>query len=415
MLSTGVEPRSARRTLSPRLAYVHVAAVIGLALFASSTPSPLYDTYRALWGFSPVVLTLIYATYAIGVLGALLLAGRVSDEAGRRPVLIVSLGALLIASVLFMLASSVAWLFVARAVQGLATGLVLGAASAALLDLHPRRDPAGVGLHNGVVSAGGLGLGALVSAVLVQLLPAPRVVPYAVLLVLFAVAFAGALLMPEPVAAAGRPRLTPQRPSVPPAARRAFVLASLAVISSWSIGGLFLSLGPSLAATLFHTSNHVVAGLGVFALAGTAAAAQLAFGNRPAWVGAALGSLALAAGMVLIVIAAASDSAALYWTGSVIGGAGFGVDFLSGLRALSAAIPPEHRAQVMSAFYVVAYAALSLPAVLAGVLVTPLGLVATFEVFGSVVAALALGVAFEAWRTRPRPAASGTALAFERA
>src|SRR4051795_5413233 len=164
MLSTTAEPRRRRRTLSPRLAYGHVAAVIGLALFASSTPSPLYGTYRVLWGFSPLVLTLVYATYAVGVLAALLLAGRLSDDVGRRPVLLVSLAALMVASVVFALADSVAWLFVARGVQGLATGLVLGAASAALLDLHPRRDPAGVGLHNGVVSAGGLGLGGLVSA-----------------------------------------------------------------------------------------------------------------------------------------------------------------------------------------------------------------------------------------------------------
>src|SRR5436190_18323228 len=133
MLSTTAEPRS---RLSPRLAYAHVAAVIGLALFASSTPLPLYGTYRELWGFSPVVLTLIYATYAIGVLAALLLAGRVSDEAGRRPVLVVSLAALMGASVLFALADSVAWLFAARAVQGVATGLVLSAARAARLAPH---------------------------------------------------------------------------------------------------------------------------------------------------------------------------------------------------------------------------------------------------------------------------------------
>src|SRR3954471_1082461 len=154
MLSTRAEPRF---TLSPRLAYAHVAAVIGLALFASSTPSPLYGTYRTLWGFSPVVLTLIYATYAIGVLATLLVGGRASDDAGRRPVLIVSLAALMGASVLFMLADSVVWLFAARAVQGITTGLVLSAPSAALLDLHPRRDPAAAGLANGVVSASGLG------------------------------------------------------------------------------------------------------------------------------------------------------------------------------------------------------------------------------------------------------------------
>jgi MFS family permease len=199
-----------------------------------------------------------------------------------------------------------------------------------------------------------------------------------------------------------RPRLTPQRPSIPEPVRRPFILAALAVLSSWSIGGLFLSLGPTLSATLFHTQDHVVAGLAVFALGGTAGAAQLAFGRTAPWLGAALGSLALAAGVLMIVVAAGTGSGALYWIGAVVGGAGFGVDFLSGLRALSAVIPPEHRAAVMSAFYVVAYGALSVPAILAGVLVTPLGLNTTFEVFGSVVAGMALLVAFEAWRTRPR-------------
>jgi predicted MFS family arabinose efflux permease len=391
-----------RRTLSPPAAFALVAAVIGLALFASGTPSPLYGTYRALWGFSPVVLTLVYATYAFGVLTSLVLAGRVSDEVGRRPVLLVALGTLMGASLLFMVADSVVWLFVARAVQGLATGLALGAASAALLDLHPRRDPAAVGLTNGVVSAGGMGLGVLVSATLIELLPAPRVLPYVALLVLFAVAFAGALLMPEPVADRTRPRLTPQRPGVPASVRRPFVLAALGVVSSWSVAGLFLSLGPQLSARLFHTPDPLVAGISVFALAGSAAMAQLAFGRTAPWVGAAAGSVALATGMLLIVLATSIDSSAVYLAGAIVGGGGFGVAFLGALRALSAAIPADHRAQVMSAFYIVAYAALSLPAILAGFAVTRLGLQPTFEIFGSVIAALALVVAFEAWRTRPR-------------
>src|SRR3954467_750148 len=106
MLSTRIEPRTRRRTLSPRVAYAHVAGVIGLALFASGTPSPLYATYRELWGFSPVVLTLVYATYAFGVLAALIFAGRISDQWGRRPVLLVSLGTLLVTTVLFMVAGS---------------------------------------------------------------------------------------------------------------------------------------------------------------------------------------------------------------------------------------------------------------------------------------------------------------------
>src|SRR5918998_1214740 len=241
MLSTSVEPR---RTLTPRLAYAHVAAVIGLALFASGTPSPLYGTYRELWGFSPVVLTLVYATYAFGVLAALLLAGRLSDEIGRRPVLLAALGTLMATTVLFMFADSTLWLFLARGIQGVATGLALGAASAALLDLHPKRNPAQVGLTNGVVSAGGMGLGVLLSATLVELAPAPRVLPYVVLLVLFA-------------------------------------------------------------------------GLGVFALAGSGAAAQLAFGRTAPWAGAAGGSLALATGMIAIVLAASTSAPALFWVGAL--------------------------------------------------------------------------------------------------
>src|SRR3954464_7349887 len=192
-------PAAARRTLPPAVAYALAGAIIGLALFASGTPSPIYGIYRELWGFSPLTLTLIYATYAFGVLATLLLVGSVSDQVGRRPVLLISLGGLAAATVLFLLADSAAWLFVARGLQGLATGAALSAASAALLDLHPRRDPAGVGLTNATAAAGGIGLGMLVSSSLVQIGWEPRLLPYAVLLVLIAIAFAGAYWMPEPV------------------------------------------------------------------------------------------------------------------------------------------------------------------------------------------------------------------------
>jgi MFS family permease len=347
------------------------------------------------------VLTLVYATYAFGVLTSLLLAGRLSDDVGRRPVLLVALATLMAAAVVFMLAQSDAWLFVARALQGLATGLMLAAASAALLDLHSRRDSAGVGLTNGVATATGMGLGVLVSATLVQYLPAPRVLPYVVLFVLFAVAFAGALLMPEPVEQRARPRLTPQRPGVPPAVRRPFLLAALGVTSSWSVNGLFLALGPQLSADLFDSTNRVLCGLAFVVLAASAAGAQFVFRRTPPWRGAAAGSVVLAAGMLLIVLAAATGSPALLLAGAAIDGAGFGVAFSGALRALSAAIAPGQRARVMAAFYLVAYTALSVPAVLAGVAVTPLGIAPTFEIFGTIVALLGLIVAYEAWRTRP--------------
>ena len=412
-MSSAIRIPAAGRPLSRRGAYFLAAAVIGLALFASGTPSPLYGTYSEIWGFSSLVLTLVYATYAFGVLATLILAGRLSDEVGRRPILLVSAAALALVTVPFMLADSVAWLFVARGIQGLATGLALSAAAAALLDLHPRRDPVAVGLVNGVASTVGMGTGVLVSAAIVQFLPAPRVLPYVLLALLFIAVLAAAWRLPEPVAVApgARFHLTPARPYVPPVARRPFLLAALAVPSSWSIGGLFLSLGPELSAIVYQSQSHLLAGIAVFMLAGTAAVAQVACGRSAPWAAAVYGSIALAVGMALIVTAAASTSPVLFTVGTIVTGGGFGVAFLGGLRSLSVAIPPEHRAATMSAFYVVAYASLSLPAVIAGIVVGSLGVQETFEVFGAAIAILALLVAREAWRTRPPAAAARPELA----
>lgn len=398
---------AARHPLSRRAAYLLAAATIGLALFASGTPSPLYGTYAELWNFDALVLTLVYATYAFGVLASLILAGRLSDEVGRRPVLIVALATLALATVPFMLADSVAWLFVARGIQGLATGLALSAASAALLDLHPDRDPVATGLANGVASTVGLGSGVIVSAAIVQFLPAPRVLPYVLLLALFLVAFGLAWRLKEPVdvRSGARFRLTPQRPYVPPVARRPFLLAALAVLASWSLGGLFLSLGPELSAIVYGSDGHLVSAVSFFLLAGSASVAQLLFGRSAPWAAAVYGSLALAVGMGAIVASAATGSPLLFTLGSVVAGAGFGVAFLGGLRTLAAAIPAEHRAATMSAFYVVAYGSLSVPAVIAGLVVEPLGVRETFEIFGSAIVVVALLVAREAWRQRPRPAA----------
>ncbi len=394
-------PAERRRTLPNRIAYALAGSVIGLGLFASITPTPLYHAYSVLWRFSPLTLTLIYATYAFGVLASLLLVGGVSDEVGRRPVLLVSLGGLIGATVLFLLADSAAWLFAARAIQGVSTGAALSAASAALLDLHPRRDPAAAGLTNGVAATAGIGLGILVSSSLVRIGWEPRVLPYALVLVLAAIAFAGAYWMPEPVRERSGLRLTVERPKVPAVVRPQFLLAGLAVLSSWSIAALFFSLGPQLALQLFHSTDVIVSGIGIGPLAGSATLAQLLTARTTPWVAASTGSIALAAGMGLIVVAAATDSSVTYLVGSVVGGAGFGAAFLGGLRALVAAIPPEQRAAVMAAFFVVAYASLSVPAVLAGVLVTHISLQSTFEIFGSAVAALALLVALQALRTRP--------------
>lgn len=400
-------PIPRRFQLPPVTAYWLVAAIIGLALFASATPTPLYATYRAEWGFSAFVLTAIFAVYAIGVLVALLFAGRISDDVGRRPVLIGALTVLLVATGLFLVADSVAWLFAARALQGLATGVAMGSAGAALIDLHPRRDSHGAGLANGVGTSLGMGFGVLLASALVQFAPMPLRAPYLVLLVVFAVLLVGSILMPEPVTQTRPLNLRFQKPHVPPAIRGPFLLAALGVLGSWSIGGLYMSLGPQLAAVELHTDNHLAGGVAIFALTVAGAVSQLVFQRTVPWRLTAIGSVVLALGMAAIVGSLSVGSAPLFLAASALTGLGWGGAFLGALRSLTAVIPSQHRAETMSAFYLVAYASLSVPALAAGLVVSSWGLLPTFRIFGAVVVVISLVVAAGAVRTRPGRAGAG--------
>ena len=371
-------------------AFTLVAGIVVLALFASATPSPLYADYAARWHFSTPMLTVVFAAYAVGALTALLLGGRLSDDLGRRPLLAAGLAVLLGAMLLFAFARSVEWLLAARLVQGLATGTILSAAGAALLELEPGRDTGRAGLVNGVSGALGIGTGALVASLLVQDAPDPRVTPFALLCVLLVVAVGGVALLPEPVVRAARPNLRPQRPVVPAEVRGAFALASAGVVASWSIAGLYLALAPSLAMTLLHTHSHLAGGVAVFALGASGGLGQVVLRSLTPRQATAAGALALAAGMAGTVASIPADSAARFLAGSVIAGAGWGVAFMGAIRAISAAAPAQHRAGVIAAFYVVAYLALSVPSVIAGLAVLRLGIDPTFRIFGAVVIVLAL-------------------------
>jgi len=400
-------PRSLPR-LPPRAAYALVAAIIGFALFASVTPTPLYDVYRQEWGFSAFTLTAVFAVYAVCVLVSLLLLGRISDDAGRRPVLAGSLVVLLVATGLFLAATSVEWLFAARALQGLATGVAMGSAGAALLDLHPRHDGDAAGLTNGVVSAVGMGTGALVSAALLELAPSPLHLPFVVVAIGFAVLLAGTLCMPEPVRERRRPSLRPQWPHVPHEIRGAFALAGLGVLAAWSIGGLYMSLGPRLAADVMGTDNQLVAGgLSLLGLTTPGAVTQFLFRDAAPWRLTAVGSLVMGIGVAALTVSLSTGSAALYLGASFVSGAGWGCAFLGSLRSLTTVIPEDHRAEVMSAFYVVAYASLSVPALLAGLAVTQWGLLDAARGFSAVVVLLTLIVAVGATMRRGAPTSAG--------
>src|ERR1700728_5120857 len=74
--------------LSKGAAFYLLASITISFLAGSSAPTPLYALYQAQWGFSPITVTIIFGVYAISVLTALLFVGRLSDNLGRRPVVI---------------------------------------------------------------------------------------------------------------------------------------------------------------------------------------------------------------------------------------------------------------------------------------------------------------------------------------
>ena len=114
------------RTLPRAAAFWLVAATVTTLLAASSAPSPLYAVYQAEFGFSSATLTAIFAVYVLALLMSLLTVGRLSDFVGRRPVLAVALVVQAAAMAVFLAADGVTALFVARVVQGMATGAAIG-------------------------------------------------------------------------------------------------------------------------------------------------------------------------------------------------------------------------------------------------------------------------------------------------
>jgi MFS family permease len=361
-----------------------------LLAFASSAPSPLYVMWQRQWDFSAITLTSVFAVYAVALLGALLVAGALSDHLGRRPVLLMALGIELVAMLGFAEARGVSWLFAARVLQGVATGMAMGALSAALLDLQPDEKPWLGALAGVVAPMTGIATGALATGLLLDHAPSPTKFVFWLLIAGFVLAAGLALLVPETVENDGRWRgaLVP-RIGVPDAVRPAFVRSLPSLGATWALGGMVLSIGPSLTAGVLGAATHVSGGLPIFVMAGISAVASIRTrAVRPRTV-ARFGLVALIVGIAMVVAALGFGSDLLFLAGAAVAGLGFGPGFGGVFRLLTDLAPAERRAEVVSSVLTVSYLAFSVPAIIAGIAVTQVGLRETAEVYGVVLIALA--------------------------
>jgi MFS family permease len=365
-----------------------LAGLFLMLFFASAAASPLYPVYQARFRFSAATLTAVFAVYVLVLLVTLLFLGSVSDYLGRLPVILTALILSEAACAVFLAAHDTGALFIARSLQGVATGLATGPIGAALIDLQPpgsQRAP----LVTSAFSTLGLALGALITSALAQYAPAPTHLIWWALLAVFATGIPAVLAMAEPgtrrpgALASVRPRI-----AVPRQARATFAGAVPCLVATWALGGLYLSLGPTLAAQETGSPNLVWGGLVIFLICGIGAAAAFTLrgiGSRAAMLA---GCLCLLAGVATTFGAIATTAPAAFLAGTGVAGVGFGLAFQGAFRMILALATPGQRAGLVTAVFAVGYLAFSVPALIAGVAATKFGLHSTALVYSASLAAL---------------------------
>lgn len=377
-----------RAALSDRAAFALLASLAISFLAGSSAPTPLYGLYQARWGFSPIMTTMVFGTYALAVLGSLLTIGRLSDHLGRRPVLLVAVTLQAVTMLLFAHARGLSDLVLARVVQGISTGGAIGAIGAGLVDLDRPRGT----VANAVAPMLGTATGGIASGLLVEYLPFPDKLVYALLGLVFVAQAVGVFLMAEP--AQTRPgalaSLKPQL-SVPPQLRPAMLVAAPLLVAAWSFVGFYGSLGPALVKRLFGGGGVLLGGLSLFVMAGSGAVAVLLLRARQGRFMIVTGASALLVGVALTLLATHIASPLIFFLGTAAAGIGFGTGFQGAVRELVPNAPVQARAGVLSVIFIISYLAMGMPAIAAGFRVVHThDLVGTAGELGASVAVLAL-------------------------
>jgi len=364
-----------RRTASPRPllrtggGFWVVATAFLVAMAFSTVPTPLYVLYQQRDHFSSFVVTILFAAYAVGVVFSLFLAGHVSDWVGRRKVLVPALLLEAAAAVLFLVATTVPELFIARLLTGVGVGMITATATAYLSELHASHRPrAGLGRAELVATAanlGGLGLGTLVSGLLAQYVTGPLTTSYAVFLVLLVVSAGLVALVPETVAVESR-TYHPQRVSVPELARAHYFAAGAAAFASFATLGLFTSLAPAFVANTLHLPSRALAGTVAFLVFGSAASTQILFRRKRTRHQLAIGIGTMSAGLAVVTAALFASSLPLFLVGGAAAGAGMGVLFKGSISTVAALSSPTSRGEALAGLFLAGYLGLAVPVLLLG-------------------------------------------------
>ncbi|WP_134121058.1 MFS transporter [Kribbella kalugense] len=371
-MSTMTSSRTAVRIRFAHAPGFWVIAAAFLTTMAFSTiPTPLYAIYQQRDGFPTYVITVIFASYAVGVMASLYLAGHVSDWLGRRRVALLAVLAEALSAVIFLVWPAVPGLLVARFICGVGVGVLTATATAHLSELRqiarPGEDPSRSALISSMVNLGGLAFGPLVGGLLAQYVSSPLQRPYEIFLVLLLLSAIGIALVPETVERLEeRPAYRPQRVALPSSARPLFFASAMGAFAAFAIFGLFTSLAPTFLAGVLHHTSRLLAGVVTFAVFIAGAASQAVFVrlSRPQQL--RLGLVAMSVGLVGVAIGGLIPNLWLFVIGGVVAGAGVGLVFRGAVATAASLADPSSRGEVLAALFLIAYAGLAIPVLAIG-------------------------------------------------
>ena len=384
---------------------------IGILVATGSFPVGLYHSYAEAFDFSAAMLTVVACSSTIGVIVAVVGCGKLSDQIGRRPVLLPAVGIGALCLVGMLVATNVWTLLVARSVTGLAIGLFTGAGTAALTELAAPGETRKAATHAATAGIIGFASGPVVGGLFAEYGPWPLRLVYVVSLFLLLPALYGVLTMEETMRDRRPFELKLQRLEIPRDGRREFGLASLVCLCAFAAASFFQSLGPTVAVELLDLSNLAIAGAIASCFLGTSSLAQMRYRGMPIRRQTVTGLLILPVGLVLVTAGlVAVESAASSSRGALVGGFGQGLAYVGGQSLVELVTPPERRGEAFSTYLVVVYITGSGCAITLGVAATEWGLHGASIVYTIVACALTLATAAVAARMTIRPAAAPPAV-----
>jgi MFS family permease len=281
-------------------------------------------------------------------------------------------------------------------------GIGSGASAAAIREWMPERERGRAGTIIVLAVAGGSAFGALLGGALAQYAPHPLSLAYLVhvaLVVWAAVAIAAVPKCPHP-----RPSAHSLLPTIPAAIRRPFFVASAQAFIGWGSFAIFLGLVPAFLAKTLDLHNLLV---GAFVITGiqigsvTASLLARRLTDRSAIIA---GMVTLGAGMWILLLGVGLHAYVFVIIATLVTGAGGGLSYLTGLNIVGAISPPEHRAEMLSAFLVACYLGFGIPALALGFAANYVGLFSAFMGTAIVLGIVAVAIIVSASERNLRPA-----------